>query len=162
MPAGQATWHGACGTVDPFSFIDRQTCQASVCWAVCHGSRSPHGDGWSRLRTSRVTLDSGSHGWGPVAGASGRSIGPWRGASAVSPGSATRVMTTTGHSPMQIPQPMHSPTWTGCSIIHAWGLPTPDVSMPGTWGRDMSSASTGQVSMQMPQLMQPVWSISMR
>ena len=30
------------------------------------------------------------------------------------------------------------------------------------WGRDMSRASTGQVSMQMPQLMQPVWSMSMR
>ena len=32
----------------------------------------------------------------------------------------------------------------------------------GPVGRDMSSASTGQVSMQMPQLMQPEWSMSMR
>ena len=71
-------------------------------------------------------------------------------------------MTTTGHSPMQIPQPMHSPTWIGCSIIQVWGVPKPAVSMPGPVGRDMSSASTGQVSMQMPQLMQPVWSMSMR
>ena len=82
-------------------------------------------------------------------------MGPWRGASAVSPGSATRVMTTTGHSPMQMPQPMHSPTWIGCSIIQDCGLPNPLVSMPARSGLDMSRASTGQVSMQMPQLMQP-------
>ncbi len=71
-------------------------------------------------------------------------------------------MTTTGHSPMQIPQPMHSPTWMGCSIIQRCGSPIPAVSMPAVRGRDMSSASTGQVSMQMPQLMQPEWSMSMR
>ena len=77
-------------------------------------------------------------------------------------GSATSVITTTGHSPMQIPQPMHSPTWIGCSIIHGCSRPRPAVSMPGVNGRDMSSASTGQVSMQMPQLMQPAWLMSMR
>ncbi len=63
---------------------------------------------------------------------------------------------------MQIPQPMHSPTWTGCSIIQLCGAPEPDVSMPATVGLDMSSASTGQVSMQIPQLMHPVRSMSMR
>ena len=57
---------------------------------------------------------------------------------------------------MQIPHPMHSPTWMGCSIIQAWAAPSPPVSMPAPSGRDMSSASTGHVSMQMPQLMQPV------
>ncbi len=162
VPAGQAAWQGACATTGPDAFIERQTCQASVRSAVSHDSRPPHGDGWSRLRTSRVTDARGSHVSGPAAGTVGRSIGPWRGASFVSPGSATRVMTTTGHSPMQMPQPMHSPTWTGCSIIHGCGRPWPAVSIPGPVGRDMSSASTGHVSMQMPQLMQPVRSMSMR
>jgi hypothetical protein len=72
-------------------------------------------------------------------------------------------MTTVGHSRMQMLHPMHSPTWIGCSIIQGSGRarPKPD-SMPGPVGRVMSSASTGQTSMQMPQLMQPLSSISMR
>ena len=65
-------------------------------------------------------------------------------------------MTTTGHSPMQMPQPMHSPTWTGCSIIHGCGAAeTGRLDARLDRACDMSSASTGQVSMQMPQLMQP-------
>ena len=56
---------------------------------------------------------------------------------------------------MQIEQPMHSPTWTGYSIIQRSGLPlAPPASTPGRSGRVMSSASTGQTSMQIPQLKQ--------
>ena len=64
---------------------------------------------------------------------------------------------------MQMPQPMHSPTWIGYSIIHgigAIGAPLP--STPGRRGRVMSSAWTGQASMQTEQLKQPVLSTVMR
>ena len=93
------------------------------------------------------------HGIQPEVGR-GRSIGPWRGASGVGPSTVSRVITTTGHSRMQIEQPMHSPTWTGCSIIHGSGPSPQTASTPGRSGRDMSSASTGHTSMQTPQLMQ--------
>lgn len=56
-----------------------------------------------------------------------------------------------------MPQPMQVPTWTGNSIIQGASpeLAVP-ASMPGRSGRDMSSACTGQRSMQTPQLKQPV------
>ena len=69
-------------------------------------------------------------------------------------------MTATGHSRMQIEQPMHSPTWTGYSIIQRRGPPPPTASTPGRSGRVMSSASTGQTSMHTPQLKQPPRSTS--
>ena len=104
--------------------------------------------------------DSGSQ---PSKAAAGRSMGPWRGASGTDPSTVARVMTLGGHSRMQIPQPMHSPTWSGRSMAHGNGLPGPGPdSMPGTVGRLMSSASTGQTSMQIPQVMHPPWSMSMR
>ena len=74
-----------------------------------------------------MTADHGIH---PVVG-SGRVIGPWRSASGVGPSTVTRSMTSTGHSRMQIEQPMHSPTWTGCSIVHGSGPPPGPASMPG-------------------------------
>jgi hypothetical protein len=89
-------------------------------------------------------------------------MGPWRGCSGVGPATLSRAITSMGHSRTQMPQPMHSPTWTGYSIIQGRGCPKPLVSTPGRWGRLMSSACTGQVSMQMPQLMQPLRSIVMR
>jgi hypothetical protein len=68
---------------------------------------------------------------------------------------ASSVITLTGHSSTQIEQPMHSPTWTGNSIIQSRGRSdVAVVSTPGVLGRLMSSASTGQTSMQTPQLMQ--------
>ena len=95
--------------------------------------------------------------------ATGRVIGPWRGASGVGPSWTARVMTAGGHSRMQMEQPMHSPTWTGCSIVQGSGRPpAPPTSMPGFSGRCMSSASTGHTSMQMPQVMQLPWSMSIR
>ena len=99
-----------------------------------------------------MTEDSGIQ---PLAGDSaGRMIGPWRGASGAWTPVAARVMTDTGHSFTQIEQPTHSPTWIGCSISHGIGPPPGSASMPPAWGRDMSSASTGQTSMHTPQLMQ--------
>ena len=92
----------------------------------------------------------------------GRWIGPWRGASGVGPATVVRVITETGHSRMQIEHPTHSPTWIGCSINHGIGPWPGPASTPGDWGRDMSSASTGQTSMQIPQLMQFVESMSIR
>ncbi len=89
-------------------------------------------------------------------------MGPWRAASGVGPSVVARVMTTVGHSRMQIPQPMHSPTWTGRSIIQGRAMPRPAVSIPGPAGLVMSSASTGQTSMQTEQLRQLSWSMSIR
>ena len=90
-------------------------------------------------------------------------MGPWRAAIGTGPSIVARLITIGGHSRMQMPQPMHSPTWSGCSMAHGSGAPGPGpVSIPGAFGRVMSSASTGQTSMQMPHVMQPCWSMSMR
>jgi hypothetical protein len=103
------------------------------------------------LSASRVTAESGIH---PSVIAAGRSIGPWRATSGVGSSITASVITFGGHSRMQMEQPMHSPTWIGCSIIQGNGRPPGPVSTPGPVGRLMSSASTGQTSMQTPQLMQ--------
>ena len=72
------------------------------------------------------------------------------------------TITTTGHSWMQMEQPMHSPTWMGNSIIQRNGEPPKVASTPGWSGRVMSRACTGHTSMQTPQLMQFPWSIVIR
>ena len=120
----------------------------------------PHGESWTGFSASRVTAESGIQ---PSVIAAGRSIGPWRATSGVGSSITASVITLGGHSRMQMEQPMHSPTWTGCSIIQGNGLPPSlPTSTPGAAGRLMSSASTGQTSMQTPQLMQLAWSMSMR
>ena len=159
MPAGQATWQGALGVGGASWTIVRQTCQGLGRSAVRQAKRSPQGEGCSGLSASRVTAESGTQ---PSSRAGGRLIGPCRATSGVGPSTVARVITTVGHSRMQMPQPMHSPTWTGRSIIQGCGVPRPAASIPGPAGRLMSRASTGQTSMQTAQLRQFAWSISMR
>ena len=160
MPAGHASWHGAIGDAGPSVTIDCQTCHGSGRERVRQVKRSPNGESWTGLSASRVIADSGIQ---PPSSGAGRSTGPWRATSGVGSFMTASVITFGGHSRMQMEQPMHSPTWTGCSIIQGNGLPPSlPTSTPGAAGRLMSSASTGQTSMQTPQLMQLAWSMSMR
>ena len=108
-----------------------------------------------------MTDESGIHAFEAV-DSTGRWIGPWRGASGVGPETVVKVITETGHSRTQIEHPTHSPTWMGRSISQGIGPSPGPASTPGDWGRDMSSASTGQTSMQIPQLMQFDESMSIR
>ena len=150
VPAGQAVWQGAFGSgTSPGTIVD-QTCQGFGRLRVRQPPSSSHGETFVGFRASRVTDDQGIQ---PRPG-SGRVIGPWRGASGVGPSTVASDITTTGHSTMQIEQPMHSPTWMGCSIVQRSGPPPGPASMPGWSGRLMSRACTGQTSMQTPQLMQ--------
>ena len=127
---------------------------------MCQRYHGPNGDGWWGLSPSRVTADSGTQ---PSPGAAAMVMGPCDGATGVAPATVSRWTTETGHSLTHIVQPMHSPVWTGYSIIQRSGAPgPPESSTPARVGRVMSSACTGQTSMQIPQLMQPPLSMVMR
>ena len=144
------------GTWSP-TIVD-QTCHGCGRLRVRHPPSSSNGETLVGFSDSRVTADQGIQ---PRVG-SGRVIGPWRSASGVAPSTVTSSMTATGHSWMQIEQPMHSPTWTGCSMIQGRGTPPGPASIPALSGRVMSRAWTGQTSMQIPQLMHSLWSMSIR
>ena len=59
----------------------------------------------------------------------GARSGPGAPRAAPRPSTATSDITLGGHSRMQMPQPMHSPTWSGRSIIHASGRPGPGAGL---------------------------------
>ena len=140
--------------------MDRQTCQSFGRSLVRHEKRSPQGETRTGFSDSCVTSPRACQ---AGAGSTGREIGPWRAASGVGPVTESRITTCVGHSRTQMPQPMHSPTWTGNSIIQLKGLPKmPAPSTPGRCGRLMSSAWTGQTSMQTPQFRQLLFSIWIR
>ena len=150
------------GVAGASSTIVVQVCHGFGRERVVHVNRSPQGESWRGLSASRVTSDRGCQAPSAATG-DGRSMGPCRGWSGTSPASVTSDMTFGGHSRMQMPQPMHSPTWSGRSMVHGSGKPGPGpVSMPAACGRLISSASTGHTSMHTPHVMHPRWSMSMR